>query len=101
MILFKRLRKLDQLFSGNITLAEGYLFDTCDLQTLAVFNCCDEIAGFQKAFVGARIKPGYTPAQQFHPQFAEFQIFPVEISYFQLTPGGRFQIFAICATALS
>ena len=57
-----------------------------------MFNCGDEITGFEKALVGSGIQPGDAAAEKFDLEFSALQVFPVDIRDFQFTPRGGFEI---------
>ena len=77
-----------QLLFCDLFLVVGDFFETGYFESLAMFDRGDEVAGLQKTFMGAGIKPGQAPAQEFHFELSSIQIRPVNIGNFQFASGG-------------
>jgi hypothetical protein len=61
-----------------------------DLQSLAPFQYLDIFAGFEQAFVGARVEPSKAAAHILDCEAIALHIGPVDIGEFELAARGGF-----------
>src|SRR6266568_9237207 len=65
------------------THAEGDLLETCDFQSLSMFDSRDVIAGLKQTGLRAGIEPGQAAAEQFHVQLFAVKVKQIQIGDLQ------------------
>jgi hypothetical protein len=74
--------------------APSHFLKTANFETLAVFNCRDEVGGFQKGIVGAGIEPGNAATEELHLQLAHLEVSAVDVGDFEFAAFAGFEVSA-------
>ena len=91
-VLRQRLGKRFELFGLDPSLAEGDFLGAGDLQSLALLDGGDELAGFEQTVVGAGIEPGVTAAHDLDVELAFFEVEAVEVGDLEFATWRGFEV---------
>src|SRR5688500_1786399 len=85
----KGLGQFQQLFFINESSPESYVFDTSDVQSLALFNYLNRVRSLHTGMECPCIQPRCASAHGRHFKFSFLEISVVDIGDFKFTPGAR------------
>src|SRR6266581_2977987 len=99
-VLWQSIDNCRKLRLSDETHAEGDFLETCDFQSLSMFDSRDVIAGLKQSGLRARIEPGHAAAEQFHVQLLAFEVKQIQIRNLEFTARRRAQRSAKLNNAL-